>query len=116
MNDIKLIVGGTLEDDAADFVNAWQRTEAGEQVPAERVLAFDNWEALSAVLTGERFRLLRHIHAHPEASISALASSLHRQYSRVHADVKALEGVGLLVRDRGMLRTAAGRITADIRL
>ena len=40
---------------------------------------------LSKVLTGERYRLLKHVHAHPEPSISALARALGRQYRRVHA-------------------------------
>ena len=45
MADVKLIVGGTVEDDAAAFVDAWRRTEQGEDVN-ERVLAFESWEAL----------------------------------------------------------------------
>jgi predicted transcriptional regulator len=65
------------------------------------VLAFESWEGLSSVLTGERYRLLRHVHEHPTASISALARSLKRQYRRVHADVAALERAGLLERVAG---------------
>ena len=116
MSDVKLIIGGTMEDDAADFLDAWRRTERGERVAEERVLAFESWEGLSSVLTGERFRLLRHVHATPEHSISALARALGRQYSRVHADVAALENAGLLKRSGGMLRAATDRIVADIRL
>ncbi len=116
MSNVKVIVGGTMEDDAADLLDAWQRTAAGEHVAAERVLAFESWEGLSTVMTGERFRLLRHVHAHPEPSISALARALGRQYSRVHADVAALQAVGLVARIDGALRATADRITADIRL
>jgi predicted transcriptional regulator len=116
MSHVKLIVGGTMEDDAADLLDAWHRTAGGERVATERVLAFESWEGLSKVLTGERFRLLRHVHDHPEPSISALARSLGRQYSRVHADVAALQAVGLIARVDGALRVTTDRITADIRL
>jgi predicted transcriptional regulator len=115
MSDIKLIVGGSLEDDAAAFVDAWRRTERGEEV-RERTLAFESWEALAKVLTGERYRLLKHVHAHPEPSVSALARSLGRQYRRVHADVAALEAAGLLVRSGNGLHATADTLKADIRL
>ena len=115
MTDLKVMVGGRLEDDAAAFLNAWKRAERGEQVD-ERVLAFESWEGLATVLTGERYRLLRHLHAHPEPSVSALARALRRQYRRVHADVTALEQVGLLDRSQGSVRTTADTIRADIRL
>ncbi len=115
MTDVKVTVGGTLEDDAAAFLDAWRRAERGEQVD-ERVLAFESWEGLATVMTGERYRLLRHLHAHPEPSVSALARALHRQYRRVHADVAALEQAGLLDRSHGAVRTTADMIRADIRL
>jgi hypothetical protein len=55
------------------------------------VLAFESGDGLARVMTGERYRLLRHLHKHPEPSVSALARALGRQYRRVHADVAALE-------------------------
>jgi predicted transcriptional regulator len=115
MAETKIVVGGSLEEDAAAFLDAWKRAGRGEEVD-EHVLAFESWEALAAVLTGERYRLLRHIHAHPEPSVSALARSLGRQYRRVHADVAALEDAGLLDRSGGEVRTKIDRITAEIRL
>ena len=113
--DVRIIVGGDLGDDAAAFLDAWHRAERGEAV-SERVLAFESWEGLARVLTGERYRLLRHVHAHPESSVSALARSLGRQYRRVHADVAALERVGLLDRTQGGVRATADSINAEIRL
>jgi predicted transcriptional regulator len=113
--DLKVIVGGRLENDAAAFVDSWRRSERGENI-RERTLAFENWQALAKVLTGERYRLLKHVHAHPEPSVSALARSLHRQYRRVHADVAALEAVGLLARSEGGVRTTADTLKADIKL
>lgn len=113
MGDLKVVVGGGIEDDAAAFVDAWHRAGRGEQV-RERVLAFESWEGLARVLTGERYRLLRHLHGHPEASVSALARALGRQYRRVHADVAALEQAGLVDRSEGEVRTTADRIGVDI--
>jgi predicted transcriptional regulator len=115
MGDTRVIVGGSLEEDAAAFLDAWQRTEQGENVE-ETVLAFESWEALASVMTGERYRLLRHLHTHPEPSVSALARSLGRQYRRVHADVAALEQVGLIDRSTGGVVASVDRITAEIRL
>ena len=106
---------GAFEDDAAAFVDASRRTERGEDV-RERALAFEGWEALAKVMTGERYRLLKHVHAHPEPSVSALARSLGRQYRRVHADVAALEEAGLLARSGDGVHATADTLKADIRL
>lgn len=115
MTETKLVVGGSLAEDAAAFVSAWHRAENGEKV-TEHVLAFESWEGLARVMTGERYRLLRHLHAHPEPSVSALARSLARSYRRVHEDVTVLEDAGLVSRDGGMVRSTAGVITAEVRL
>ena len=115
MSDLKIIVGGSLAEDAATFVGAWRAAERGEAV-ADHVLAFESWEGLASVMTGERLRLLRHLHAHPEPSVSALARALGRQYRRVHDDVAALEGAGLVARDGGGVRATADTVTAEVRL
>ena len=82
----------------------------------ERVLSFVGWDGLANVMTGERYRLMRHLHAQPAASVSALARDLGRQYRRVHADVTALETVGLIDRSGGKVRATVDRITAEIAL
>ncbi len=115
MVDTKIIIGGSLEDDAAAFLDAWRRIERGESFH-DTALAFESWEALASVMTGERYRLMRHVHAHPEPSVSALARALGRQYRRVHADVSALEAAGLLDRSHGDVRATVDKITAEIRL
>lgn len=112
--DVEIIVGGSMEEDGAAFIAAWKASERGEDVKQCRVLAFESWEGLSAVLTGERYRLLRHLHGHPEPSVSALARSLGRQFRRVHGDVAALEVAGLVDRSKGGMRAAADRIRAEI--
>ena len=61
-------------------------------------------------------KLLRHLHAHPEPSVSALARALKRQYRRVHTDVAALEAVGLVIRTGGNVRVTADTVTAEVKL
>jgi predicted transcriptional regulator len=48
------------------------------------------------VLTNKRMELLRYVRRNNVRSIRALAKALDRDYSNVHADVKALAGAGLL--------------------
>jgi len=66
------------------------------------------------VLRGERYRLLRHFHVHPESTIVALARAHGRHYRRVHADVAALQAAGLIDRSHGGVRTDIDRITAEV--
>jgi predicted transcriptional regulator len=115
MSELKVIVGGSLAEDAAAFVGAWREAERGQAV-MDHKLAFESWEGLSSVMTGERLRLLRHLHAHPERSVSALARSLGRQYRRVHEDVTTLEGAGLIMRDGGVVRATVDAVTVEVRL
>jgi predicted transcriptional regulator len=96
MSDLKVTVGGAFEEQASQrFIDAWHRAERGETF-LERHLAFESWEALARVLTGKRMELLRYVRRHNVTSIRALAKALDRDYSNVHADVKALAGAGLL--------------------
>jgi len=96
MSNVKVTVGGAMEDEAsARFVDAWHRAERGETFQ-ERHLAFESWDALARVLTGRRMELLRHVRRHDVTSVRALAKSLGRDYSNVHADVRALVAAGLL--------------------
>jgi predicted transcriptional regulator len=106
MSDVKITVGGDFEAEAArDFIDAWHRAERGETF-LERRLAFENWDALARVLTGKRTELLRYVRRHDVSSIRQLAAALGRDYSNVHADVKALAAEGLL-------DTSGGRVRAD---
>ena len=107
IDDLKVTVGGSLKDDLMAFRSAWERAERGEPVQPERVLAFESWEGLASVMTGERHRLLRHLHAQPEPSVSALARHLGRHLRRVQEDIRVLENAGLVDRSQGMVRAAA---------
>ena len=103
MSDVKITVGGAMEDDASRrFVDAWHRAERDETF-RERHLAFESWDALARVLTGKRMELLRYVRHHNVTSVRALAKALGRDYSNVHADVQALTAAGLLdVKDGGV--------------
>ena len=96
MNDKKLTVGGNIKERTSrSFIDAWHRAERGEAFQ-ERHLAFESWDALARVLTGKRMELLRYVRRNNVTSIRALAKALDRDYSNVHADVKALAVAGLL--------------------
>jgi len=98
MSKLKIHVHDTLEDMGARFAEAWRRAERGETVQ-ERHLSFDSFETLARTLTPRRLDLLRHIHRTPAASIAALARAVGRDYKRVHEDVEALAGAGLVERE-----------------
>jgi predicted transcriptional regulator len=112
-DELKIRVGGDIKGDLEAFTAAWKRAEAGD-LRQERILSFESWEGLASVMTGERHRLLRHLHAHPERSVNALANALKRQYRRVHDDVRILEKAGLLDRSHGDVRTTVDRLTAEV--
>ena len=96
MSDLKITVGGNIEDDAARrFTDAWHRAENGETFHVSH-LAFESRDALTRVLTGKRLDLLRYVRRHTVTSVRALALALGRDYSNVHADVNALKAAGLL--------------------
>ncbi len=96
MSDVKITVGGAIEEETARrFVDAWRRAEHGESF-RERHLAFESWDALARVLTGKRMELLRYVRRHKVPSVRALAKALGRDYSNVHSDVQALKAAGLL--------------------
>jgi predicted transcriptional regulator len=114
MTEMRIIVGGSLEQDGAAVVAAWDKAEPGEAV-SERVLAFDTAEALARMLNGDRYRLLRHLYDHPEPDVPSLARSLGRQFPGVQADVTLLEQAGLLDLSQGGMRITSEVIHTDIR-
>jgi predicted transcriptional regulator len=96
MNEVKITVGGEMEQEASrQFIDAWHRAERGETFH-ERHLAFESWDTLARVLTGKRMELLSYVRRNNVTSVRALAKALRRDYSNVHADVQALAKAGLL--------------------
>lgn len=116
MSDLEITVGGDFEGEARrGFIAAWRRATSGEAF-SERRLAFENWDALARVLTGKRTELLSFVRRHEVASIRQLAIALGRDYSNVHADVKALAAEGLLDTGGGRVRADYDTIEATISL
>ena len=114
MSEVKITVGGAIEDEAARrFVDVWHRAEQGESF-RERHLAFESWDALARVLTGKRMELLRYVRRHKVTSVRALAKALGRDYSNVHADVQALTAAGLLDATDGGVRADYDAIETKI--
>ncbi len=114
MSKVKITVGGAIEDEASRrFADAWHRAEHGETFH-ERHLAFESWDALARVLTAKRMELLHHVRRHKVTSVRALAKALGRDYSNVHADVRALTAAGLLDATGGGLRADYDAIETKI--
>jgi predicted transcriptional regulator len=88
----------SLEDSLAKFKNVWEQAEKGEKfdIPVE-VLSFENASTLMKTLSPKRLELLKMLHALGTISIRYLAKELHRDYSNVHQDVKALSQIGVIL-------------------
>ena len=110
----QIIVGGTLRDAADRVADAWRRAERGETVEAEDTVTFLSWSELASHMTDNRYELLRRLHKAPAVSIRALARDLGRDFKRVHKDVTALEAIGLVEREGGLLRADYDEIRASI--
>ncbi len=111
-----IVVGGSLREAAGRVADAWHRAERGETVEPQDTLTFITWSSLASVMTDRRYELLRHLHDRPAVSIRALARDLGRDFKRVHADVTALEAVGLIEREDGMIRADYDEIRTSISL
>ena len=112
----QVFVGGTLKDAATRVADAWRRAERGEPVETQDNVTFVSWSALASHMTEKRYELLRRLHERPAVSIRALARDLGRDFKRVHEDVAALEAIGLIEREGGLLRADYDEIHASIRL
>lgn len=112
MSEVRLEIGDATQDALAPLARAW--TLAPRAPPSERTLAFESWDSLSALLTGERYRILRHLHAHPEKSVTALAEALDRQFRRVHEDVTVLEMAGLIDSSAGEVKVTADKLSVVV--
>ncbi len=116
MSEVKVTVGGDVIAEAGrHFVDAWRRAERGEDF-RERRLSFENWDTFARVLTGKRTELLSHVRHHEVRSIRQLAADLGRDYSNVHADVKALAAEGLLDLEAGRVRADYDTIETTLAL
>lgn len=115
MSKLEIQVGGGFADTKSRVLDAIARDGRGEAV-SETHVTFETWEALAAVMTPKRFALVRHLRRSPEASVAALARSLGRDYKRVHEDVEALVGAGLIERSDAGLSAEYDEIQTRIAL
>ena len=96
-----IVTTGSLKDMGKEFIDVWHQAEAGKKIkgaPIEKIV-FENERLLFKTLTPKRCDLLKYVHEKGKISIRALAKQLHRDYSNVHEDVKALHHVGLILKD-----------------
>lgn len=107
----------SLEDSLAKFKNVWERAEKGEKLdtPVE-VLSFENAATLMKTLSPKRLELLKTLHLLGAVSIRQLTKELHRDYSNVHQDVKALHQVGVVLEDKGKYYVPWETIVTEISL
>jgi predicted transcriptional regulator len=116
MSHVKITVGGNMEQAVSDrFIDAWHRAERGDDFH-ERHLAFESWDSLVRVLSGKRMELLRYVRRHDVRSVRSLAKALGRDYSNVHADVRALMEAGLINISNGGVRADYDAIETRIEI
>lgn len=114
MMKTKITIGGDFRADSMKRLRAAvERAKRPGFVP-ERHLNFESPVALARVLSAKRLELLGHVRRNKVTSVRALAKALGRDYSNVHADVKALKDIELLEVGKGYIRTGYDGIDARI--
>lgn len=72
--------------------------DQGMPIPAEKVIAFEDPEAVTRLMTTAKLTLFRAVKASP-GSITEISARLHRDRSAVKRDIDELERAGLVVVD-----------------
>jgi len=102
LRKVKLIVE-EVESTKRRWVSALKGKRVGAGV---EVISVPSWEVLGKVLSPPRLEILAAVPELKPASIAALAKALGRDFKNVHADVRFLAEVGLLMlRETGTRRT-----------
>jgi len=97
----KIQIGiGDATNTARGFVEAWKRAERREKVEIEDRIHFENLEILLKTLTQGRWVLLKTLRSTGPLSVRALSKKLGRDYKNVHTDVRRLELIGLIDRNK----------------
>ena len=88
------------------------RSQSGEE--PDFLLRFESAKTMFSELTASRMDLLNVLKQSGSCSVYALAKAAKRNYSNIHADVKRLVELGLIVRDEnGSVSVPFGEV--DIR-
>ena len=98
-NRIEIGIGDSRTT-ARGFIKAWKRAERRVRVETDERLDFENLETLLKTLTQARWVLLKTLRTAGPMSVRALSIKLGRDYKNVHTDVRRLEQVGLVDRDK----------------
>ena len=97
----KIQIGiGDSTSTARGFIEAWKRAEITERGEAEQRIDFENLETLLKTLTQGRWVLLKTLRSTGPMSVRALSNKLGRDYKNVHTDVRRLEQIGLIDRNK----------------
>jgi predicted transcriptional regulator len=96
----------------------WLAIDRGESIPQPVTrIYFESAEALSRVITKQRYNLLQILHVNGGISIRGLASLLKRDYKNVYQDVQILEDSGLIERDsKGHIVAPHEKLTIELPL
>lgn len=89
----------TLEEDLAQFSQAWHAAETGKRVKPYAGIGFEAAVQLLAALSPQRCALIHSLKEQGACSIYALAKLLGRNYSNVHSDVTKLLALGIAEKD-----------------
>ena len=98
-NKIQIGIGDSAQT-AKGFIDAWKRAERNRRVETEERLDFENLDTLLKTLTQARWVLLKTLRSAGPMSVRALSNKLGRDYKNVHTDVRRLEQIGLVDRDK----------------
>jgi predicted transcriptional regulator len=94
-------------EDIARTKRRWLGALKGKRAASSvEVISVPSWEVLGKVLSPQRLEILAAVPELKPTSIAALAKMLGRDFKNVHADVRFLSDVGLLLlRETGTRRT-----------
>lgn len=108
---------GSVDRSAKRFVETWRKIERGETVERHECVTFDDLETLLRTLTPSRWTLLRRLRREGPMTVRVLAKALERDYKNVYTDVRTLEHVNLLSRDReGRVLVPWNTVVAEVTL
>lgn len=90
----------SLEESLEQFGKALEHTIEGAEMEPYEGIGFESLGDLLSTLTPKRWELIRRLRREGPMTLYALAKALERDYKNVRLDVKALEGWGIIERDK----------------
>lgn len=96
MGKLVITIGQPFEAVNRQILENVQRAKAGLPVEVDTRIDFADVRQMLSMLDPGRLDVLSFVAEHRPASIVAIATGVGRSYRRVHADVQALLGFGLL--------------------